>query len=207
MSTGFVHRALRVARGYSVGRMRWQELFADLEAQARSLERLEQEAEVAERTRGELAQLTLLRRLHAQLGGELSLWVDGVGAVAGRLDRVGSNWLLLSNLDEVLVPTAALMKLMDLPLQATSPDGIGKVTPRLPLGFVLRAVATDRSVVTVRLRDGATLVGTPHRVGADFLDLAVHDPAEPPRRDLVRGRVTVPFEALAVVVRRRVGWD
>jgi hypothetical protein len=54
--------------------------------------------------------------------------------------------------------------------------------------------------------DGRSLTGTPDRVGADFVDLALHDPAEPPRRTEVRSRATVSLAAIACVRRRPTGW-
>ena len=44
--------------------MRWEELFADLEAQARALERADDDAEIGERIRGEVARVTLVNRWH-----------------------------------------------------------------------------------------------------------------------------------------------
>ncbi len=72
---------------------------------------------------------------------------------------------------------------------------------------MLRVVARDRSVVLMRLQDGTRYVGTPDRVGADFVDVAIHDGDVAPRAGSVRSRVTVPFSALALVQRNSSGWD
>lgn len=60
--------------------MRWQDLFADLEGQAGALEWAEIDAEVADRTRGEIAQVTLLNRIRAQVGQHIALTTSGAGS-------------------------------------------------------------------------------------------------------------------------------
>lgn len=187
--------------------MRWQELFADLEAQASALERAATDAEISERTRGEVARVAMANRLRAQVGARLTARVWGAGDISGRLERVGADWVLVLAGSEMVVPTSALMFCVDMPLEAVSADSVSVVTSRLGLTSVLRAVARDRSVVTVVTRDGATVTGTPDRVGADFLDVAVHEFGVPPRRSQVRSRATVPFEAIGCVRRRATGWE
>lgn len=187
--------------------MRWQELFADLEAQARVLERSDHDGEIVERIRGEIARVTLLNRLRAQLAREVNVSVWGFGDVSGLLQRVGADWLLIEAEGETIVPLAAVMSLADLPPDAVSPEGVGAVASTLRLASILRAVARDRSLVVVTRRDGRNLVGTPDRVGADFVDLALHDVEAAPRRTQVRSRATVNFGAIGCVRRRRGGWD
>jgi hypothetical protein len=185
--------------------MRWQELFADLEAQARSLDQAD-ESELSDRIRGELAQVTLMNRLRAQVSHRVTVSIQGVGDVTGRLQRTGADWILLQAPDEVIVPLAAVMALRDLPPEAVSPQSSGVVASALRLTSVLRAAARDRSAVVLTRLDGRSLTGTPDRVGADFVDLALHDPAEPPRRAEVRSRATVSLAAIACVRRRPTGW-
>ena len=187
----------------SVQRMqtRWQELFADLEAQARADEALDLAAEVADRTRGELARVSLVSRLRSRVGGPVSLQVSGAGSVAGTLVRVGADWLLVLAPDETIVPLDAVGAAVNLPLEAVPASGVGPVASRLRLGSVVRAMARDRSVLAVMLRDGTAVVGTPDRVGADFFDLAVHGRDQAPRRTQVRSRWAVAFGAVATLSR------
>lgn len=187
--------------------MRWDELFADLEGQAVALAAAEREAEVAERTRGEFARVALLNRLRARTGDLLSAQVLGVGPVEGRLERVGADWLLLDFAGEVVVPVSALAFVRDLPAEAVSPSGVGAVAARIPLTAVLRTLARDRSVVSTALRDATVVVGTPDRVGKDWVDLAVHEPGEAPRRSAVRRRVTLPLAALALLRNLSGDWS
>jgi hypothetical protein len=185
--------------------MRWQELFADLEAQALCLERAD-EGEISDRIRGEMAQVTLINRLRASVARQVTVSIQGLGDVTGRLQRTGADWMLIQAPDEVIVPLAAVMALRDLPPDALSPESSGVVAGGLRLTSVLRAAARDRSVVVLTRLDGRSLTGTPDRVGADFVDLALHDPSETPRRTDVRSRATVPLAAIACIRRRPTGW-
>ncbi len=186
--------------------MRWQELFADLEAQARSLEQEELETEIVDRIRGEIAEIRLINRIRSAVGSRIRLQVQAVGLVEGRLDRVGKDWLLLATPYDVVIATAAVGAALDLPVAAVSPDGLSPLESKLGLTAVLRAIAVDRSAVTVRLRDGSSYTGTPDRVGADFVDVSLHDLADPRRDRAVRGRCTIAFAALAAVSRHGDPW-
>jgi hypothetical protein len=187
--------------------MRWDQLFADLEGQARARDELELEAEMSDRVREELGQISLLNRLRAQVSQPVTLVIDGAGRMRGDLLQVGADWLLLQTPHEVVIPLAALIGASDLPAAAVSPDGVSVLSSRLRLTAALRAVAVDRATVTVTLRSGDTVIGTPDRVGADFVDLAVHDRGEAPRRSSVRTRLTLAFSALATVRRDSEGWS
>lgn len=187
--------------------MRWLELFADLEGQAQAWERAELEAEITDRTRAETGQVRLVNRLRHEVGGVVRLTVLGAGQLEGTVDQVGADWLLLGGSVEVVVPLSAVLTVSDLGPASVSPRGVGVVAQRLGLTSALRAIAVDRCPVRVALRDGSTVVGTPHRVGADFIDVAEHGVGEVPRRDVVRGVSTVAFEAIAAVRRLSSGWD
>src|SRR6266550_4315951 len=75
--------------------MRWERLFADLEAQADAVAANEFDTEVAERTRIEVGKLRLVDRLRPAAGHPVQVSCKGAGLVGGRLDRVGADWLLL----------------------------------------------------------------------------------------------------------------
>ncbi len=186
--------------------MRWQELFADLEQQAWSLDREDLDAEVADRTRAEVARLTLMGRLRAAMEVEVRLLLVGGHSVGGRIERLGADWLLVASPAERLVPLAAICSIEGLPSGAVSPDAVPAVAERLPLVVALRALAVDRAAVRFELVDGRAVAGTPDRVGADFVDVAVHDVGEAPRRASVRSRTTIRTAAIAVVSRETSGW-
>jgi hypothetical protein len=184
--------------------VRWEELFGDLEAQFDQADAAELSAEVADRTRRELARIRLVDRLRAATGHELSVTVVGGGVLAGALADVGSDWLLLTERvgRDALIPLAVVTGVIGLGGRAAYPESEGSVVKRLRLTHALRAVARDRSPVTCLLVDGSTVTGTIDRVGADFVDLAEHALGEPRRPSAVRAVRSIPLAALAVVRRR-----
>jgi len=186
--------------------MRWEDLFADLEGQAESWERAERDAEVADRTRSEVGQLTLMSRLRSNQGREVSLRLTAGASVSGTLLRLGADWLLLGCPHETVVPVVGIATVSDLPWGAVSPAGVEAVGSRLTLSSVFRAFAVDRARVTVLLSDHSTVSGTPDRVGRDFVDLAVHDADEAPRATAVSRRTTVAYAAISAVTRGRGSW-
>lgn len=182
--------------------MRWDALFADLEAQAAEFEHAERAAEVEERTRGELATLGLVERLRAAVGAPVRLRLAGGGQVNATVARVGPDWLLAEDgTHEVVVPLAAVQGVRGLNRYSAVPGGAGAVASRLGLRSALRGIARDRSPVRVELRDGSAIEATIDRVGADFVEVASHAAGEPRRRADVRDVEVIPFAAIAAVQR------
>jgi hypothetical protein len=204
----WIARYTRIAliRGIYARCVRWQRLFEDLESQAAALAATELRGEVAERTRIEVAQLNLGQRLHAALGRDLALRILGGQSVSGSVARWGQDWLLLAGAEEVLVPHRALVAVSGLPSRATASGGIDAVSSRLTLRSALRAIARERSRVIVSLVDGSQATGTPDRVGADWLDLALHDADQAPRRSEVGMRWAIPIGAISAVRRPNPNW-
>lgn len=177
--------------------MRWQALFADLEAQLDAAQAAELASEVADRSRRELAAVGLLDRLRAMVGASVAVAAAGHGLQRGRLTAVGADWLLLAaEGTEILVPVGGIESVVDLPVAATAAAGPDR---RLRLGYALRAMVQARAAVRVGLTSGVVLTGTLDRVGADFVDLAEHALDEPRRPDAVVAVRTVPFAALALL--------
>jgi hypothetical protein len=186
--------------------MRWDTLFADLEAQAEALERVARAGEISDRTRGELAGITLFDRLRAGLGVPVRVGLSGGADCVGTLRRVGPDWLLVADDAgrESVIVLAAVTTLRGLGRAAAVPGTAGAVQSRLGLGSVLRVVAQDRLAVRLELRSGTTIDATLDRVGADFVEVAVHEPGEPRRARAVRDWELVPFSAVAAI-RRVIG--
>jgi hypothetical protein len=180
--------------------MRWERLFADLEARLEAEERAVQAGDIADLVRAEHGRLALADRLRAHLG-EILTWSLGSGdaSLEGELLDVGADWVLVKSArGEALIPIVAVQFIGGLS-RAARPEP-GEVARRLGLGVVLRGLARDRAVVDLRLRGDLRMTGTIDRVGADHLDLAVH-PADLPRRgDVVLGVRCLPMPAIVSVV-------
>jgi hypothetical protein len=184
--------------------MRWEGLFADLDAQAASLETAQRAAEVEERARSELGRLRLMDRLRPAVGTVLRLRCMGGLGLAGVVARVGAEWLLIDEGGnrEALVAMAMLISVSGLGRLSDVPAAETVVESRLGLRHVLRGVARDRSGVTVHLVDGTTVAGTLDRVGAEFAEVAAHAPGELRRHGDVRDVLVIPLGAV-VAVRRQ----
>ncbi len=182
--------------------MRWDALFADLEAQAAALEHAERAAEVEERARGELAALGLVDRLRGAVGATVRLRLAGGGSVRATVARVGPDWLLVADgAREVVIPLGAVQGVRGLNRYSAVPGSGGALASRLGLRSALRGIARDRSAVRLELRDGSAIEATVDRVGADFVEVAAHPAGEPRRRADVRDVEVIPFGAIAAVQR------
>lgn len=188
--------------------MRWERLFADLEARLAHEEARELELDVAERVRAERARTRLADRVAAVLERprRLVLRLEGAGVLEGEVSDLGADWLLLRESPraagpasgrESLVPLDAVLDVRGLPWSVDPRPGVAM--RRYGIGTALRALSRDRALVRVVDRTGATFVGTIDRVGADHLDLAEHA-VEAARREVeVYGVRTLRAGALACV--------
>lgn len=180
--------------------MRWERLFADLESGLEAAAAAELDAEVADRTRREDARVRLVDRLRPVVGQGVTLGLPGLGPLAGTVVEVGAEWVLLQEPGrQSLVPIGALSWVEGLGLRSHEPGSEGAVAARRTLRSALRALSRDRSEVLVALRDGGSVVGTIDRVGADFIEVAVHPGGEQRRPGAVRVVSTVPTAALVAV--------
>ena len=172
-------------------RVRWEQLFADMEAQLAAGRLADVRAEVAERARAERASVSLADRVRASVGQVVRVRTAGAAAVDGTLVEAAPEWLLLatSPTRRALVPLAAVAAVDGLAPDAAPAAGL--VESRLGLGHVLRALSRDRVTVQISAR-GVEVVGRIDRVGADHLDLAELGTAR-------RSVWAVPFDALRVV--------
>jgi hypothetical protein len=168
--------------------MRWDDLFADLDAQLEAAEAAGLAGEVTDRTRREHGQLRLVDRLRPVLGATLTVTCTGVGTAHGRLLDVGTDWLLLEETGkrELLLSGATVLAVSGIGTRSDVSGAEGEVTRRLDLRWALRGLARNRAGVQVVLVDGTVAVGTFDRVGADHVDLAEHPPGEARRASAVR---------------------
>lgn len=185
--------------------MRWDALFADLEAQAVALERAERAACVEERARIEVGALNLLDRLRPAAGAILRLECTGPVTLSGTVRGVGQGGVLLDEGGgrEAIVVLASVLGVTGLSRVSAVPGSASAVESRLGLRHVLRGVARDRSPVRLCRVDGSTVEATIDRVGLDFLEAACHPPGEIRRRREVREVTLIPYAALCAVRRDR----
>jgi small nuclear ribonucleoprotein (snRNP)-like protein len=156
--------------------VRWDDLFGDLEREWEALGESDRRAEIAERTRAEFAQLSLLDRLRGSVGQQVRLRTLNGHDVGGELVRVGSDFVLVAApRSEYVIALQAVAAVRDVGPRSLQGHVVGPVVARLGLASLLRRVAADRSLVWLTTADGRTLRGRLQRVGSDFLELAEAD--------------------------------
>ncbi|WP_062302729.1 hypothetical protein [Demequina subtropica] len=148
--------------------MRWDRLFADLEASLDGAGRAGWDEEIAERERDERARIALAGRLLAGSGAAVRLVLSDGATVAGTVADAAGSWVLLdAPRGQVLVPLAAIAMI----------EGVGnavatltEVRRRMGVGTVLRELAESGGPVVVETLAGRW-AGRIAAVGADHLDL------------------------------------
>src|SRR3954447_3941343 len=181
--------------------MRWQQLFADLQAQFEAEEAAVERAESASRVRAEVGAIELADRLRGALGLPLTLGCGRAGTVTGVLAGVGPDWVLVEDegARQCLVALAAVRWVSGLGRRTAAVEPAGPVRARLDLRRALRGLARDRSTVQVVLDDGVVLTGTLDRVGADYVELAEHPTDLPRRAEVVQGVRALLIRGIVVV--------
>lgn len=183
--------------------VRWESLFADLEAQMEHMEASELTSEVADRTRREVARFRLIDRIRPAFGHPLTVTTLGGGQIAGRVAGIGADWVLLAEdrLHECLVPLDAVTGIVGLGGLSAVPGSEGRVAAKLTLAYALRGVARDRAYVVITMRDASIVTGTIDRVGTDFFEMAEHGPYDMRRNREIWGIRTVPFTGISFIRR------
>lgn len=183
--------------------MRWEALFADLEARVAAGEAAEFDAEVAERSRAEAGAVALADRLRAHVGREVAVALSGGRRVRGRVTGVGRDVVVLaeSGTRQMLVPLAAAAVVSGLGRGALAPSST--VVAGLGLRQALRALGRARVPVQVWTAH-VDVDGVVQRVAADHVDVSRRVPgteADPPGRGANGGSdtETVPLTAVIAV--------
>jgi len=176
-----------------------------MEAQLAARERLDLEAEIAERALVDAARVELADRLRGSLGLSIRVHLGSGSAFEGELSHAGSEALVLNEPHhQVLIPYAAAARYAGLSrLAVPEPSAVRR---RLGLGSAIRGLARNRAAATVIVVHGraeTSVRGIIDTVGQDFLDLAMNQEGEDRRPANPRQVVTIPFAALAGI--RSVG--
>ena len=183
--------------------MRWNALFADLEAQLDAADQATLDAEVRDRTRREQSLIAVVDRLVPAVGQQLTVSVQGAGSTTGIVSSAGADWILLTGVtrvdSELLIRSAAIMGIIGLGPASQSLARSSAVGSRLDLRWALRGLVRNRAGVQITVIDGAILTGTLDHVGADYVELAEHPAGEPRRPAAVRQTRVVPLTALALL--------
>jgi len=180
--------------------MRWDRLFDDLQAQLDADGQRELALEVSDRTRRERAQVGLHERFTAQRGLGLELRLAAAVLVSGTVADAGSDWLLIQDGSErgSLVPFGAIVSVKGLGARAAVGPGLA-TAKRFGLGYALRGLSRNRSVVSLTDISGSVTTGTIDAVGADALDLSEHPSDVARRNENIVARRVIPFTAIVVV--------
>lgn len=157
--------------------MNWDEqLFAvldDLEQQAEALYAAERDAEVADRSRAEYGAVTLASRLMASVDTDVTLEVRGVGRVAGRVQRVAADWLLLESGTAQWIVSLAAVTTVTGASTRSMPEVAWSPVTRLGLGSALRRLSEAAEGCLFHRVDGSPLEGVVRRVGRDFAEVGL----------------------------------
>jgi hypothetical protein len=177
--------------------MAWEdELFAlldDLEQQAEALYDTERGAVLADRSRAEYRQVTLVSRLMASLDSPVTLEVTGVGAVVGTLERVAAGWCLVGGNGQDWIVALGAVTTVRGASHRSVPEVAWPAVSRLELAAALRRLAETGERCVVHLVGGRSLDGTLARVGADFVEVRAGEQGQV---------VLVAFNSLAAVQSR-----
>jgi hypothetical protein len=172
-----LRRAVEDGSPWQGGRVDWdQRLFAfldDLEQQAQALYDADRAGELADRSRSEYAAVTLVSRLMASVGREVTLRLTGVGPVAGRLQRVGPDWCLVHGAAQDWVVRLAAVSGLEGASQRSVPEVAWSPVSRLGLGSALRRLADKGSACRLHAVDGSVRDARLVRVGSDFVEAVV----------------------------------
>lgn len=182
--------------------VRWEELFADMEAQLAQAEQRSVELEAAETARAELSRLTLAERLSAHRNQTVRLLPAHGDVLEGELTDIGAGWAVIrERYFQHLVPLHSVVWWEGL-YRRFEMTNERAVLRKLGMGHVLRALAASRTHVRVLLLDPSSrgdVEGTLDAVGHDFFDLALHPNDQFRRRHAVKAVRTVPFSSVALI--------
>jgi hypothetical protein len=174
--------------------MRWQELFDDLGAQLDHEAAVVRSAEADDDLRVARSRLTLTAWM-ATAGTELTVSMRDGTTVVGCVASYGEDWVVVRDgRGDVVVLVGSVTSASR---AGSAPAALVAPSARssLSLRTVLRGHVRRRAAVSVGTLTGVVR-GTPDAVGAEHLEVAVHDLDVPRRADGVRAIAVLPFAAI-----------
>lgn len=147
--------------------MRWERLFADLEARAATAELVERDALIDDLVDGEWSATSWLDLIR----GDVALDVVGLGRIEGRVLGVSPVLVRLAAArQEVLVARTAITGITTDRLRR-APAAESVVAARLGWGSVWRALADDGDALRLHRIDGSVLDGFVGVVASDAVEI------------------------------------
>lgn len=179
--------------------MRWNDLFADLEAQLEFGQWQAVEQDAAELTRGMWAELTLMDRLRGALGQSVRVILRDGRVQRLQLHTVGPTWV--GGSDEagaVLMNREAMLSVEGDLQRAAVPTRPLQAGPSV--ASIYRALGRRREALQVIGYAGRVIAeGTIDRVGKDHFDVAMHARDEFRRAAVIQGVRVVAFDAVLCI--------
>lgn len=154
--------------------MRWDELFAELEAELDGLEAGVLDDETHELAVAEAGTVRLTDRMRAAWRSTITLGLVSGERQEGEVIDVGVDWVLLrAGARQTIVPVSAIAWISGLGRAAPAPEGVER---ELRLTHALRALAQAEEPVRIAIAN-RELVGVIVHVGADHLVVALESSA------------------------------
>lgn len=179
-------------------KMRWDELFRDLETQWAHQQTQQLEADIADAYALERSRMQLADRLRASIGREVALHLRGGMSLKMIVENVGSDWLSgSSGAQRALIPSRAVLSVDG--LLGRSQAELSETRQRQGVGAPLKALARGRAHVTVQGSEGPLGAGIITHVSADHLDMVLQPVGSVGFRGQRKLR-TIPLEAINAVL-------
>ncbi len=180
------------------GSARFEALLNGIAAEAEAADAAALDADIAEVERAARAESRVLDRLRGQ--ARVTLEMVGGQLVTGLVAAVGRDVVVLAADDgDWAVPLWGISAVVN---PGDSARSARSMSERLGMLSVARAWSRQRSVVRIMRIGAPPLDGTVDSVGADYVELAEHDPGEPRRGEAVRRQVLIPLGAISGIRRR-----
>lgn len=146
--------------------MRWEKLFAEIEAHSGDVARAERDFEILDRTEGEWAATSWRDRLSP---GPISLGVAGLGRLDSHLVRITGAWLLLQTDNYEVIVNPNWVTAVSTSVSGAKP--MSALEQRMTWVHAIRMLQREGSRIHVVRADGSSVDGTVRLAGKDFVEI------------------------------------